>query len=195
MSAHSGSIPTSRLLPLGWHKAPAIWWQTDPTDAFAFGVLNLFFGTLGLWVPILYAALSSEPVRTTIRELLHSGAAYLFVIPFVASISFSVYEELRRSKESGAKSQHIVYSIALAAVCLIAAILLPRQVGSEASQAVNYVVQILVLLIGTAIGLYIFSLLRLDLLQSIPGDLDNGAKALTQEAKTAYSDSSDFEVK
>lgn len=54
MSAVSGCEQKSGLLlPQGWKRAPFEFWRRDKLSALVFLVVNFFFGTAGIWLPLV----------------------------------------------------------------------------------------------------------------------------------------------
>ena len=193
MSTPPNATSSSRLLPADWHRAPVTYWRIDPKDAFIFLCLNLLLGTCGLWIPVLIAPLFGKSLGHTFDNLLTAGAAYLFVIPFLAAICYSVIDTELRAQEGGARKQYLVYIVTIAIFCIVAALLIPSHVYGNGPAATKFWIQILVCLLASVVGVYVFCLLRIDTSQSIPDDRARQARALSSDATNAESDRSDFE--
>lgn len=194
MSTLPDTIFKSRLLPVGWHKAPLTYWRIDPKDALIFLLLNLLLGTCGLSFPVIYASLGPGESSQVLSDLFAGGAAYLFVIPFLASVTYTVFEALEHAQEGGTRKQYHVYVAILVVLCITGSFLISTQFAvDDGSPWPRRMVQGTIFVLATLVGTYIFCLLRIDSSQSMADDIDKGAQTLTTDAQDAKSDRGDFD--
>jgi hypothetical protein len=195
MSESTDSDDHGFLLPRNWLSAPRRFLSEDRYGALVFLVTNLLLGTMGLWSPTLGALLTGNKSPVDLwREMLASGALYLFAIPFIASVACSVYSAPRHSHGPNRPWRLDVLKGALALVLILCFVLMPYQLGANDSvMARNAWVQAVVFVMATATGIYVYSLLKLDIEVTFTEEINNGASNLLSDAESATSNLRDFE--
>lgn len=193
---HPDDSPDHRhLLPANWLTAPKRYWQEDKYGAFTFLWTNLLLGTMGIWAPFVGVFLSRRKTYADVaNEMMSSGALYLFVIPFIASIAFSVFTAAHLAKSNNRPWRLDVLKVVLLLIFAACLLLMPYQILADTSvMERNALIQILVSLLSATAGVYIFCLLKLDVEEPFAEELRRRAEELRGEAGSAASNKSDFD--
>src|SRR3954470_14772765 len=74
------------LFPENIHRAPLDFWRDNKLEALVFLVVNLLFGTIGLWLPTVNAFFGSNTMGAAIVKQLNDGALYMYAITFLSAI-------------------------------------------------------------------------------------------------------------
>jgi len=193
-----GSSPSpfpESLLPKDWWRAPAVWWRNEPLAFGIFVGVNFFFGTLGIWLPIMNAALGGRAsICTELIKLLESGGFYAYAIPFLAATVGVVFSSLAKEPSAHSRGTKILFISVAVVIFVVCALLLQIQVfGPDSSvRWINYALQIVVSVATVLIALYAHSIIQNEIGGSPQGDMEKNAALLNDRAGTALVSAKDF---
>lgn len=184
------------ILPKDWQVAPVVWFKKQPAAAWMFVGVNFVFGTLGIWLPLLNAALiGSTSVSDELVKLLRSGGLYLYAVPLLAAITGGVLASIVQDNAEHSRGTKTLLVGAAITTFLLCALLLEIQLfgPQTARECVNFVLQFAVSIVTVAIAVYIHALVQNETSGSAMGDMEENAEKLQSRAPTATVSSKDFE--
>lgn len=84
--SHIVTVAQSGSLPKDWWRAPCVWRKQDPDAFWIFVVVNFFFGTLGIWLPLINALLGGHTAFCEeLLKLFAAGGFYMYAVPLLAA--------------------------------------------------------------------------------------------------------------
>lgn len=184
------------LLPKDWKTAPRVWHHKEPHAFWTFALVNFFFGTLGIWLPLANALLGGRTAFcAALRQLLENGGLYMYAVPFLAATVGVVILSLMQEKAVHSRGTKILFTFVATSIFVVCAILLQIQVhGPDTSVAtMNFVFQIVVSLVVVVVCLYMHAIIQNEMRGSPQSDMQENAADLQERAQLATSTKKDFE--
>lgn len=181
------------LLPPNIHKAPFDFWQAHKLEALVFLIVNLLFGTMGLWLPTMNAFFGPSSMAAAIVRQLNDGGFYMYAITFLSAIGGVTFTSIASEKVEHSRNFKVVLAGSVGVALFICAILLQAQLFmTTASQPpsnfvkiTSYVLQVVVALVTTIVAIYVFSIVNNEQTGSAKDDIDRGAIDLLERAQAA----------
>lgn len=194
MSGPSPAEKLNAMLPKDWWKAPAVWRRQEPDAFYIFLVVNFFFGTLGIWLPLVNSLLGGHsPITTEMRKLFTSGGFYTYAVPFLAAtvgVVITSMKQRARELSSGTKVLFFAWTLPAFVACVV---LLQIQVlgPAESLENVNFFLQVVVSLMMVYFATCIHAVVQNER-GSPQEDMQQEAAALAERARTAVLTAEDF---
>jgi len=184
------------ILPKDWHIAPVVWFKQQPAAAWMFIGVNFVFGTLGIWLPLLNAALmGSTSVSDELVKLLRTGGLYLYAVPLLAAITAGVLASIVQDTAEHSRGTKALLVFAAIATFVVCALLLEIQLlrPQTSGDCANFALQFVVSIITVAIAVYIHALIQNETSGSAMADMEKNAEKPQSLAPDATVSSKDFE--
>jgi MFS family permease len=177
---------SSQLLPVGWYRAPLEFYERNKLAATVFIIVNFLFGTIGIWLPLINAALGPNSICSEWQNQLKNGNLYVYAITFLTAISGATFVAVTNDKIEHRRNHKVsLVGVAVIAIFLCAVFLqiqlLNETLHSELSLIIvwfNYFIQIALSVLAIAVAIYIFSIVSNEEDGSPKEDIDASANAL-----------------
>ena len=184
------------LFPENIHRAPLDFWRANKLEALVFLVVNLVFGTIGLWLPTVNAFFGPHTMGSAILKQLDDGAFYMYAITFLSAIGGVTFTSIANEKIEHSQSLKVVLAGSVVVFLFVCAILLQAHLFMHSAsvaplslvKVASSVIQVIVGVITTIVAIYIFSIVTNEQTGSAKEDLDRAARGLLEKAKAAGND-------
>ena len=194
MSAVSGcgEQKPGLLLPQGWKRAPYEFWRRDKLSALVFLVVNFFFGTAGIWLPLVNATFGTRSFVEELEGLFEAGALYLYSLVFLATIAGTTFTSLVRDQKEHSRSLKIVLAGCSGVSIFLCTVFLQIQLSVRNAESLpswlicaNYTAQLVLSIFALVVAIYVHSIILNEETGSPKSDMDQGAKEMRQRSLTA----------
>jgi hypothetical protein len=180
------------LLPQGWQRAPVEFWKRDKLSALVFFVVNFFFGTTGIWLPLVNALFGTRPFSEELEGLFESGTLYLYSLAFLATIAGTTFTSLVKDNKEHTRSLKTVLAGCSGVSIFLCTVFLQIQLSIRNAECLpswitwaNYGAQLLLSAIAVVVAVYVHSIIFNEETGSPKSDLDRGAKEMLQRSQMA----------
>lgn len=197
MSETVGStVEKNEIFPPNFRHAPFEFWRRNKLEALVFLVVNLLFGTVGLWLPPMNAFFASHSVFPAILKQFDAGGLYIYAITFLSAIGGITFNSIANEKIEHSRNLKVVLAGSVVVALFVCTILLQAQLfitdgQIRASYLVTWVAYALQLVIGvvtTIVAIYVFSIVNTEQSGSAKADIDEAAQDLLNRARTVPDD-------
>lgn len=188
----SEQVARNDLFPSGILKAPWDFWRQNKLAALVFLVVNLLFGTVGLWLPPTNAFFASHSVGDEIVKQLNAGGLYIYAITFLSAIGGVTFNSIASEKIEHSRNLKVVLAGSVVVALFVCTVLLQAQLfvsgsATQASATVRWVsggLQVFFGVVTTVVAIYVFSIVNNEQSGSAKDDIDDAARDLLKRAKS-----------
>lgn len=180
------------LFPTGILKAPWDFWRANKLEALVFLVVNLLFGTVGLWLPPMNAFFASHSVSGAIFQQLSTGGLYIYAITFLSAIGGVTFNSIASEKIEHSRNLKVVLAGSVVVALFACTVLLQTQLFvsgstpqvSDLVKWVSYGLQVVFGIVTTIVAIYVFSIVNNEQSGSAKDDIDEAARELLKRSKS-----------
>ncbi|CAE6968920.1 hypothetical protein R75471_07313 [Paraburkholderia domus] len=192
----AGTRSNQSLLPKDWARAPFVWCVREPHAFLIFVVVNFLFGTLGLWLPLVNAALGGHSTfHSELKKLLEAGGFYMYAVPFLAATVGVVFSSLKQETAAHALGTKILFSFSAMSIFVLCVVFLQIQVlvPAPSVEHLNYILQVIASVVTVIVALYMHAITQNEIGGSPQADMEHNAANLQVRAQSATVSRKDFE--
>lgn len=169
-------------------RAPLEFWRKDKLSAFVFLGVNLFVGTIGIWLPPFNSLFGGTGFLADFFRHLDTGEIYVFGITFLCAVTGTTFTSM--AKDNVEHSRHvkawlgvISASAVLVSVLLLQSQLLIKPTVGSPPLWVTYTLQVLVGAFTSLAAIYVHSIVSIEIYGSVRSDVDDAAKELLERSE------------
>ncbi|MFD2262826.1 hypothetical protein ACFSM5_08000 [Lacibacterium aquatile] len=143
-----------------WSRA-LVFLKLRKVHIFLFLTVNVIFGALGFWIPIIKDYISADNIMPALKIQLDAAGAYTFSIAFLVScVSLMVSEYLDLKEEAKYREQKVALCITAGLIIILASALssFPPSSSASINASLNRadIWQLSIAAISIAVGLFLF---------------------------------------
>jgi hypothetical protein len=181
----------SSFFPIGFNTALGTYRSTNGLEALIFLISNLMVGSLGIWLPILNAVMTGQPIDIELARNLDGGQFYIYAITLTAANGGVAFVSLLRNRIEQAIKTRVVLIGLTVLLLFISGLLLQAELmrGMNVANSplwapwFNWAVQLVWSFETILLSIFVYSFIATEEDGNPKVDVDSGADKLASRVR------------